>query len=267
MSRKLGASGPFAPLIARLTDDLRTQAWAIMAEIIGLEIERRAAVLVTLDQAFDAVMAKARTSLTKSSESVLRAKAPRAMANAAASDGGEAHAIEPRVEDDSVVVVARSAAPARGSTAVNSASANERAQRGVAEVASRDEDEGSAAIDDPIPPPPEEAPRTTASERLARARARRAAAAAAARSEGEATVIGPRPEQATARAIGTVKRFDAVRGFGFIFAPDGGEDVFVHIKDFVGNASQTLVEGATVSYVPRRGQRGRFAVDVRPVGQ
>ena len=49
-------------------------------------------------------------------------------------------------------------------------------------------------------------------------------------------------------AIGTVKFFDATRGFGFIQPEDGGKDVFVH-RSAVENAGMTsLAEGQRVSF-------------------
>jgi cold shock protein len=49
-------------------------------------------------------------------------------------------------------------------------------------------------------------------------------------------------------AVGTVKFFDATRGFGFIQPEDGSKDVFVH-KSAVTNAGMsTLTEGQRVSY-------------------
>jgi CspA family cold shock protein len=49
-------------------------------------------------------------------------------------------------------------------------------------------------------------------------------------------------------AIGTVKFFDATRGFGFIQPDDGAKDVFVH-KSAVESAGMTsLTEGQRVQY-------------------
>jgi CspA family cold shock protein len=57
-------------------------------------------------------------------------------------------------------------------------------------------------------------------------------------------------------AIGTVKFFDANRGFGFIQPEDGAKDVFVH-KSAVENAGmRTLTEGQRIRYevVTERGK-------------
>ena len=56
-------------------------------------------------------------------------------------------------------------------------------------------------------------------------------------------------------ATGTVKWFNATKGFGFIQPDTGGKDVFVHISA-VERAGLSLNEGAKVSYevVANRGK-------------
>jgi CspA family cold shock protein len=56
--------------------------------------------------------------------------------------------------------------------------------------------------------------------------------------------------------MGTVKWFNATKGFGFIQPDDGGKDVFVHISAVERAGLSTLAEGAKVSYdvVPNRGK-------------
>jgi cold shock protein len=49
-------------------------------------------------------------------------------------------------------------------------------------------------------------------------------------------------------AIGTVKWFNAQKGFGFIAPNDGSKDVFVHISAVERAGMQSLVEGQTVSF-------------------
>ena len=49
-------------------------------------------------------------------------------------------------------------------------------------------------------------------------------------------------------AIGTVKWFNAQRGYGFIQPSDGGKDVFVHVTAVQGAGLDTLVEGQKLSY-------------------
>jgi cold shock protein len=49
-------------------------------------------------------------------------------------------------------------------------------------------------------------------------------------------------------ANGTVKWFNATKGFGFIQPDQGGDDVFVHISAVERAGMTTLKEGARVSY-------------------
>jgi len=49
-------------------------------------------------------------------------------------------------------------------------------------------------------------------------------------------------------ATGTVKWFNATKGFGFIQPDSGGKDVFVHISAVEKAGLSTLNEGAKVSY-------------------
>ena len=57
-------------------------------------------------------------------------------------------------------------------------------------------------------------------------------------------------------ATGTVKWFNAQKGFGFIQPHDGGKDVFVHISAIERAGMGTLKEGQKVSYdvVSERGK-------------
>ncbi len=47
---------------------------------------------------------------------------------------------------------------------------------------------------------------------------------------------------------GTVKWFDAQKGYGFITNDDGGSDVFVHFSAIVGEGFKTLTEGQKVTF-------------------
>ena len=57
-------------------------------------------------------------------------------------------------------------------------------------------------------------------------------------------------------AIGTVKFFNATRGFGFIAPEDGGKDVFVHISAVENAGMPALTEGQRIQYeiVTERGK-------------
>ena len=55
---------------------------------------------------------------------------------------------------------------------------------------------------------------------------------------------------------GTVKWFDAKKGYGFI-KPDKGEDVFVHFKAIVGDGYKSLNENDTVEFEVEPGKDGK----------
>ncbi len=56
---------------------------------------------------------------------------------------------------------------------------------------------------------------------------------------------------------GTVKFFNAAKGFGFIQPDDGSKDVFVHISAVERAGLGTLRENQKVSYELERGRDGR----------
>jgi len=58
---------------------------------------------------------------------------------------------------------------------------------------------------------------------------------------------------------GTVKWFNATKGFGFIQPEDGGKDVFVHISDVQRSGLQGLNEGQRVSYQLQTGPQGKVS--------
>jgi CspA family cold shock protein len=49
-------------------------------------------------------------------------------------------------------------------------------------------------------------------------------------------------------AVGTVKWFNATKGYGFIMPQDGGKDVFVHITAVQAAGLKGLNDGQTVNY-------------------
>ncbi len=63
---------------------------------------------------------------------------------------------------------------------------------------------------------------------------------------------------------GTVKWFNAAKGFGFI-QRENGEDVFVHFSAINMNGYRTLDEGARVEFSVKRGPKGLQAEDVTAV--
>ena len=63
------------------------------------------------------------------------------------------------------------------------------------------------------------------------------------------------------KETGTVKWFNAGKGFGFI-QRENGEDVFVHYSAIQTGGYRTLEEGAKVTFVVKRGPKGLQADQV-----
>ena len=66
-------------------------------------------------------------------------------------------------------------------------------------------------------------------------------------------------------AQGTVKWFNAEKGFGFIAQDGGGPDVFVHFSAIQGDGYKSLDENQRVEFEVVQGQRGPQADAVHPV--
>ncbi len=62
---------------------------------------------------------------------------------------------------------------------------------------------------------------------------------------------------------GTVKWFNATKGYGFIAPNDGGNDVFVHIKAVQKAGFNGLVEGAKVDFDVVENRRKQAAGNLR----
>ena len=65
-------------------------------------------------------------------------------------------------------------------------------------------------------------------------------------------------------AQGTVKWFNAEKGFGFIAQENGGDDVFVHYSAIQSQGYKTLDEGQKVSFDVTQGPKGPQAENVVP---
>jgi len=63
------------------------------------------------------------------------------------------------------------------------------------------------------------------------------------------------------KETGTVKWFNAAKGFGFI-QRENGEDVFVHFSAINASGYRTLDEGARVEFSVKKGPKGLQAEDV-----
>jgi len=71
----------------------------------------------------------------------------------------------------------------------------------------------------------------------------------------------PRREEGT-MAEGTVKWFNAEKGFGFITPDGGGADLFVHHSAIQDRGFRTLLENQRVSFDVAQGQKGPQATNV-----
>ncbi|MCZ2078974.1 MAG: cold-shock protein [Bryobacteraceae bacterium] len=63
------------------------------------------------------------------------------------------------------------------------------------------------------------------------------------------------------KEAGTVKWFNAAKGYGFI-QRESGEDIFVHFSAIEGSGYRSLDEGARVSFLVKRGPKGLQAEQV-----
>ena len=66
-------------------------------------------------------------------------------------------------------------------------------------------------------------------------------------------------------ALGTVKWFNAEKGFGFITPDDGGADVFAHYSAIAAQGFRSLNENLRVEFEVTQGQRGPQAANIRTV--
>ncbi|MFE3995491.1 cold-shock protein [Streptomyces goshikiensis] len=70
--------------------------------------------------------------------------------------------------------------------------------------------------------------------------------------------------KASDTATGTVKWFNAEKGFGFIAQDGGGPDVFAHYSAINSSGFRELQEGQTVTFDVTQGQKGPQAENINP---
>ncbi|MFQ5994265.1 MAG: cold-shock protein [Acidiferrobacterales bacterium] len=68
-------------------------------------------------------------------------------------------------------------------------------------------------------------------------------------------------------ATGTVKWFNASKGYGFIIPNDGGSEVFAHFSAIQMEGYKTLKQGQTVEYEVQDGPKGPQASKIQPVNE
>jgi CspA family cold shock protein len=66
-------------------------------------------------------------------------------------------------------------------------------------------------------------------------------------------------------AFGTVKWFNAEKGYGFITPDGGGADVFAHYSAIAASGFRSLNENQRVEFEVTQGQRGPQAANIRAV--
>ncbi|BCJ75052.1 cold-shock protein [Catellatospora sp. IY07-71] len=66
-------------------------------------------------------------------------------------------------------------------------------------------------------------------------------------------------------AVGTVKWFNADKGFGFITPDDGGADLFAHFSAIASSGFRSLEENQRVEFEITQGAKGPQAANIRTI--
>jgi CspA family cold shock protein len=64
---------------------------------------------------------------------------------------------------------------------------------------------------------------------------------------------------------GIVKWFNDAKGFGFITADKGGEDLFAHFSEIQADGFKSLKENQRVTFEVKTGPKGKQAANIRPI--
>ena len=75
----------------------------------------------------------------------------------------------------------------------------------------------------------------------------------------------PKTRKDATMATGTVKWFNADKGFGFIAPDDGSADVFAHFSAIQGSGYRSLEENQQVSFDVAQGAKGLQAENITPM--
>jgi CspA family cold shock protein len=78
--------------------------------------------------------------------------------------------------------------------------------------------------------------------------------------ESQGTSVNGAP---TFASSGSVKWFNAEKGYGFIEVPDSKNDIFLHVKELRKSGIIALNDGAPVSFTAVKGPKGLYATDIK----
>lgn len=106
-------------------------------------------------------------------------------------------------------------------------------------------------------------PGRPADSRRDRTHNRRRPAGRGIRTRARGTVVSTRED--IKMATGTVKWFNAEKGFGFIAPSDGTADVFAHYSEIASSGYRSLEENQSVSFDVTQGPKGPQATNIQPL--